>query len=298
MPINVNFPAEARDWIASNLSRGVQPQALIQEMVKNRSDPELAAAMVGAVAAALASGDALPGPMLQIPDTAASYVAPSLRVPDRPLIRLAERKVRVLARVQRPAGLLMSNLLSDSECEQLIALARPRMQRSTVADPVTGQDVVAGYRSSDGMFFRLRETPLIARIEERIAELTGIPAENGEGLQLLHYTPEAESLPHFDYLTPNNESNRESIARSGNRIATLLMYLNDVEGGGETIFPRIGYSVVPARGQAFYFEYGNQAGQSDPVSLHAAAPVTAGEKWVATKWIRSQRFVPRISRAA
>jgi prolyl 4-hydroxylase len=73
----------------------------------------------------------------------------------------------------------------------------------------------------------------------------------------------------------------------------MLMYLNDVESGGETLFPQVGWSVVPRRGQAFYFEYGNGTGRSDPASLHASAPVRAGEKWVATKWIRTQRFVPR-----
>ena len=63
--------------------------------------------------------------------------------------------------------------------------------------------------------------------------------------------------------------------------------------GGETVFPQVDCSVVPQRGQALYFEYGNGTGRSDPASLHASAPVLAGEKWIATKWIRTQRFVPR-----
>jgi prolyl 4-hydroxylase len=143
------------------------------------------------------------------------------------------------------------------------------------------------------MFLRPRETPLIARIEDRIAELTGLPAENGEGLQMLHYEVGAESTPHVDYLVPSNDANVESVERSGQRVGTLLMYLNDVELGGETLFPHVGWSILPQRGQAFYFEYGNRAGQCDPLSLHASAPLKAGEKWVATKFIRSRRFVPR-----
>jgi prolyl 4-hydroxylase len=216
-----------------------------------------------------------------------------LRVPAEPLVRLGDREVRVLARLQRPAAVLLDGLLSAAECEELIALARARLVRSTVVDPVTGRNIVAGHRSSDGMFFRPRETPLIARIEDRIAELTGLPAENGEGLQMLHYEVGAESTPHVDYLVPSNEANIESVARSGQRIGTMLMYLNDVEGGGETVFPQVGWSVVPQRGQACYFEYGNGTGRSDPASLHASTPVRAGEKWVATKWIRTQRFIPR-----
>jgi prolyl 4-hydroxylase len=195
--------------------------------------------------------------------------------------------------MQRPAAVLLDGFLTEEECAGLVALAQPRLTRSSVVDPVTGRDVVAGHRSSDGMFFRRGETALIERIESRIALLTGHPAEHGEGLQMLHYETGAESTPHYDYLMPGSDANRASVARSGQRVGTLLMYLNDVEAGGETVFPQCGWSVVPRRGQAFYFEYGNGRGQCDPLSLHASLPVRSGDKWVATKWIRTQRFVAR-----
>ncbi|MGI4812872.1 MAG: 2OG-Fe(II) oxygenase [Janthinobacterium lividum] len=294
MSITVSFPAEVRDWITHNLTRGVAPQPIVQELVTRGNAVELAAAMVDAVASAFLYGTPLPGDILEIGGAPVTYEAVPLRLPDGPLIQLGERKVRVMSRMQRPAAVHLANFLGVNECEQLISLARPRLDRSTVVDPVTGRHVVAGHRSSNGMFFRLGETPLITRLEARIAELTGLPVENGEGLQLLHYEKGAESTPHVDYLIANNPSNRESIARSGQRVATLLMYLNDVDGGGgETVFPQIGWSVAPRRGDALYFEYGNRAERSDPSSLHASTPVRASEKWVATKWIRTRRFVPR-----
>ena len=86
-------------------------------------------------------------------------------------------------------------------------------------------------------------------------------------------------------------ASRDSIARSGQRIGTLLMYLNDVDGGGETVFPQLGWSVVPRCGDVLYFEYGNRFGLCDPISLHASTPLHAGEKWVATKWLREREFV-------
>jgi prolyl 4-hydroxylase len=293
MSITVDFPAPVRDWVLHNLTRGVDAQAVVNELVTHNTAAGVAAAMVEAVAAALMYGTPLPGDKLEVGGARITYEPAALRVPAESLIRLREREVRVLARVARPAAVLLGGLLSGDECDELIALARPRLVRSTVVDPVTGRNIVAGHRSSDGMFFRPRETPLIARIEERIAELTGLPAENGEGLQMLHYEAGAESTPHVDYLVPGNEANVESIARSGQRVGTMLMYLNDVERGGETLFPQVGCSVVPQRGHAFYFEYGNGTGRSDPASLHASAPVLAGEKWVATTWIRTQRFVAR-----
>jgi prolyl 4-hydroxylase len=293
MSITVSFPAEVRDWITHNLTRGVAPQALVRELVDRNNAVELASAMVDAVSSAFLYGTPLPGETLEIGGAPLTYEAEPLRVPPGPLIQLGERKVRVISRLQRPAAVLLDNFLGSNECEQLISLARPRLDHSTVVDPVTGRNVVAGHRSSQGMFFRLGETALIARLEARIAELTGLPAGNGEGLQLLHYEAGAESTPHVDYLIAGNPANRESIARSGQRVGTLLMYLNDVEGGGETVFPQIGWSVVPRRGQALYFEYGNRSGLSDPSSLHASTPLLTGEKWVATKWIRARRFAPR-----
>ncbi|MGF6382506.1 prolyl 4-hydroxylase [Paraburkholderia atlantica] len=293
MSITVHFPAEVRDWIAGNLSRGVAPQAIVNELVSRNNATELAAAMVEAVASAFVHGMALPGDKLEVGGAPLSYQPEPLRVPDGPLIQLGERKVRVLSRLQRPAAVHLANFLSADECEQLIALAQPRLDRSAVVDPVTGRDVIATHRSSHGMFFRLGETPLIARIEARIAELTATPVENGEGLQMLHYEEGAESTPHVDYLMTGNAANRESIARSGQRMGTLLMYLKDVEGGGETVFPQLGWSIVPQRGHALYFEYGNRYGMCDPSSLHASTPLRSGDKWVATKWIRTRRFVVR-----
>jgi prolyl 4-hydroxylase len=293
MSITVSFPAEVRDWIAHNLTRGVAPQTIVGELVNRNNPVELASAMVDAVSSAFLYGTALPADKLEIGGAPISYELEPLRVPDGGQIQLGERKVRVMARMARPASVLLDGFLTSSECDQLIALARPRLDHSTVIDPVTGRNVVAGHRSSHGMFFRLGETPLIARIEARIAELTGTPVENGEGLQMLHYEEGAESTPHVDYLVPGNPASQESIARSGQRMGTLLMYLNDVDGGGETVFPQVGLSVVPRRGQAFYFEYGNRFGLSDPSSLHTSTPLRHGEKWVATKWIRTRRFVPR-----
>jgi prolyl 4-hydroxylase len=75
-------------------------------------------------------------------------------------------------------------------------------------------------------------------------------------------------------------------------VSTLIAYLNDVEEGGETTFPRAGWTTFPKRGSAVYFEYCNSGGEVDPRTLHAGCPVLRGEKWIATKWMRQRRFVP------
>ena len=90
---------------------------------------------------------------------------------------------------------------------------------------------------------------------------------------------------------PSNDANRASIARSGQRVSTMVSYLNDVPQGGQTLFPAAGWAVSPQRGNAVYFEYCNSLGQLDHASRHASKAVEQGEKWVATKWVRQRRFV-------
>jgi prolyl 4-hydroxylase len=141
------------------------------------------------------------------------------------------------------------------------------------------------------MFFRPAETPLIALLDRRVADLMNCPLENGEGLQVLRYGAGGHTAPHFDFLIPSNPTNEASLKRSGQRLSTLMIYLSDVTRGGETVFPEVGLAVTPRKGNAVYFEYANSRQQLDARSLHAGAPVIEGEKWAVTKWMRTRPFV-------
>jgi prolyl 4-hydroxylase len=81
----------------------------------------------------------------------------------------------------------------------------------------------------------------------------------------------------------------------GQRVATLVIYLNEVAGGGDTVFPRIGLAIKPRSGCGVYFEYCNAAGELDERCLHAGAPVSNGEKWIATKWLRQRPYQQEAS---
>ncbi len=207
-------------------------------------------------------------------------------------IVIGDRVVSVVARVARPVVAVLANVVTAEECAALIALAKPRLTASTVFDTATGGHRVAECRDSESMFFLPGETPLIATLEARFSAIMNMPTDHGEGLQVLRYGPGARYTPHHDFLVPRCESSEQSLRRSGQRVSSLVIYLNDVPGGGETSFPHLGLSVCPLRGNAVYFEYCNSRGQVDAASLHAGAPVTLGEKWALTKWMRQRRFVP------
>jgi prolyl 4-hydroxylase len=140
-----------------------------------------------------------------------------------------------------------------------------------------------------GTYFKLGQNDLVKKIEARIAEVTGTPVPNGEGIQILNYAGGGEYRPHFDYF-PDNTGGRVHTAKSGQRIITIIMYLNDVKAGGATVLPNIKLSVYPKKGSALYFSYFNSKGQVDPTTLHGGSPVVDGEKWIATKWIRERVF--------
>lgn len=296
----VHFSPELKDWIQHNLARGCAQDALVGTMAAQGFDTGIAQGLVGAFAVALARGEAVTGEsiVLQLPDEparsgdAGTYVPGAPRLPSGNRIPCIDRDVDVLVRLQRPCVAVLGNVLTEEECAAVIAMGMPRLAPSTIVDPYSGTDQVAMHRSSDGMFFGLCENDLVARIDRRVSALMGLPVEHGEGLQLLRYRPGCHSSPHYDFLIPQNEANRASIVRSGQRVSTLVIYLNDVPAGGATDFPELGLSVTPRRGHAVYFEYANDAGQLDHATLHAGTAVEAGEKWVLTKWMRSRPFVP------
>jgi len=201
-------------------------------------------------------------------------------------IDTADRGVRILFALNAPRVVLFGGLLSAEECDEMVRLATPKLSRSTVVNAATGAYDVHEARTSRGAHFERGENELVRKIEERIADLTSMPVENGEPIQILHYLPGAEYKPHFDYFDPKLQGNDKVLAMGGQRIATLIMYLNDVESGGSTIFPDIGLDVLPHKGNAVFFAYSSERGELDSRTLHGGSPVAGGEKWIATKWIR------------
>mgnify|MGYP001171391875 FL=1 len=179
---------------------------------------------------------------------------------------------------KEPLIMRFERVLTDDECRRLIGAARPRLKESRLVNKVASE-----IRTSRGMFFEEEENPFIGRIERRVAQLMNVPIEHAEGLQVLHYGPGQEYKAHHDFFAPDTPSARN------NRISTLVIYLNDVEEGGETVFPLLDIAVKPKRGSAVYFEYFYNNPALNDLTLHSSVPVVRGEKWVATQWMRRQR---------
>lgn len=274
---------ELRHWIVEQTKAGVAPEQVLASMRASGWEDGVALrafeqTLVGVVQE---QGRA------QAPAADPPVPEPDLR--DQPsLLWAGDREVRVLLTGRSPRIVVFGGLLSDEECDELRAAAAPRLSRSeTVAERADGSEVNAA-RTSQGMFFGRAESEICARIEARIAKLVNWPAENGEGLQVLRYAPGAEYLPHYDYFDSSLASTEAILKRGGQRVATLVMYLNTPGRGGGTVFPDVGLEVAPIKGNAVFFSYPQPHPSS--LTLHGGSPVLEGEKWVATKWLRQREF--------
>jgi prolyl 4-hydroxylase len=281
------LPPEWHHWIRENLARGCAPQSLIEDMVRNRFDPVFARAAVNGV---MTNSAPFAAPFEAQPQTPAGYVYEKPRLAPGNVIRTSDRDVHVVTRMKRPMIAVLDGVLSIEECDELIRRSADKMHRSTTVDPLSGKHEVIADRSSEGTFFQINADPFIASLDRRIAEVMNWPLENGEGLQVLHYNAGGEYKPHFDYFPPEEPGSHVQMTIGGQRVSTMVMYLNDVEEGGTTIFPEIGLEVVPKKGSAVYFEYTNSQNQLDRLTLHGGSPVTRGEKWIVTKWMRQRRY--------
>jgi prolyl 4-hydroxylase len=283
--------AAVEEWLADHASRGCDAGAMIDAMVQvgfERAVADKAVHDALLVATGRYTEDNFPH---GVEAANGEYRYDAAPVAEGNVIRAYDRDIEVLKRHERPQVIVFGNVLSADECVELISRARPKLKRSTTVNPENGsQDIIAN-RTSQGMFFGRGEDPFIEGLERRIASLMNWPVEHGEGFQILNYQVGAEYRAHFDYFPPQQAGSAVHTARSGNRVATLVLYLNDVPGGGETFFPDADISVEARQGCAVYFRYMNAQRQLDPLTLHGGAPVLEGEKWIMTKWVRERPFV-------
>ncbi|MCO5102458.1 MAG: 2OG-Fe(II) oxygenase [Burkholderiaceae bacterium] len=271
-------PSDAvRRWVDEQRAAGVQRAAMHAALTAAGWEAAAATALLGHV---LDGAHEPPPAPTRVPGPDLSGALPVLQA--------AGHAVGVQIAIDRPPLVVFSQLLSADECAALIGAARPRLARSLTVQTQTGGEEINADRTSEGMFFQRGENAVVQRLEERIAALLHWPVDHGEGLQVLRYGPGAQYKPHYDYFDPQEAGTASMLRRGGQRVATLVMYLNTPQAGGATVFPSLGLTVSPQRGNAVFFSYDRP--RPDTRTLHGGAPVLAGEKWIATKWLREQKF--------
>lgn len=194
-------------------------------------------------------------------------------------------EVQVLFEMQNPRVVVFGSFLTDDECDQIVQIAKPQMERSTVmAEGGNDGSVLSDIRTSFGTFLRRGEYDVCKRFDARAEAILNWPIDCTEDMQVLRYDKGAEYQAHHDYFDTTVGQWTPSLARGGNRCGTLVTYLNTPTRGGGTLFPDVPMEVRARKGMAVYFGYPSPEPSSR--TLHAGSPVIEGEKWAAIKWFR------------
>ncbi|XP_006141046.1 prolyl 4-hydroxylase subunit alpha-3 isoform X2 [Tupaia chinensis] len=178
---------------------------------------------------------------------------------------------------------LYHDFVSDSEAQKIRALAEPWLQRSVVASGE--KQLQVEYRISKSAWLKDTVDPMLVTLDHRIAALTGLDVQPpyAEYLQVVNYGIGGHYEPHFDHATsPSSPLYR---MKSGNRVATFMIYLSSVEAGGATAFIYANFSVPVVKNAALFWWNLHRSGEGNSDTLHAGCPVLVGDKWVANKWI-------------
>jgi prolyl 4-hydroxylase len=202
-----------------------------------------------------------------------------------------ERMKRTANVLQIPAkGLdifVARNFLPREQCEQVIA----RIDKDRVPSGLLSPTGDPEFRTSESCHLQISD-PVNAQVQDKINALTGIQPAHGETIQGQRYAPGQQFKPHHDFFHPNTEYWDDMQRSGGQRTWTAMIFLNDVEAGGQTWFPEANVRVTPRQGNLLLWNNMDEYGQPNPYSLHSGLPVEAGVKYVITKWYRERPWTP------
>jgi prolyl 4-hydroxylase len=180
----------------------------------------------------------------------------------------------------------VKNFLTAEECQELIKVTDTNLRPSTVADP-TDKSLTTSYRTSKTADMHYFSSPLLNNLDNKIAEFMGLNPFLGEVMQAQKYEPGQYYKEHADYFCPLAREYKVYTEWMGQRTWTFLIYLNDVEEGGETYFKHLKLKIKPTTGKAVIWNNLYQNGLPNIKTMHEALPAVSGNKYVITKWWRS-----------
>lgn len=174
------------------------------------------------------------------------------------------------------------NTLTEEQCAYLIEHNAHGLQPSTVSDIGT-KSLIPKLRSSFSYKLPSIRADIAEKLLSVITETTGVSEDRIEPWELLYYEKGGYFRSHKDWFDP--DIHKDLYAQGGQRTHSAIVYLADVEQGGETFFPLIRRMITPQRG--LFIAWNNvHNGNNLYLSTHEGRPVVAGEKWALVTWVR------------
>ena len=191
----------------------------------------------------------------------------------------------------------IDNFLTEKECKFIIKVSKDNLKLAGVSKMDNEINLEPGKykgRTNSSYWMDHDAYPETLKIAKKIAGKIGCNYKHFENFQVIHYNENEEYKYHYDAYDMNETEKYKKFTRErGNRLRTVLVYLNDVEEGGGTGFDRLdeynGEIIVePKMGKMVVFTNINDDGSLNRKSRHAGLPVIKGEKWAFNLWLRER----------
>ena len=174
------------------------------------------------------------------------------------------------------------NFITKEDANYILDMAEHNYKESTI---VKGD--INEIRKSQ-TYWLTKDDPVAAKIIKNVCKIDGYSIEQAEDIQVVKYEPNGFYKEHHDSCCDNDDRCNEFI-KDGNRLVTMLIYLNDDFEGGSTKFPNLNKEYKPKKYSGLLFYPMNKDGDKcHENSLHAGMPITKGEKYIANVWIREK----------
>ena len=186
---------------------------------------------------------------------------------------------------------IFKNLLTKEEIKYIIEYSKIRLRTSSVVGYENkSYDEITKLRKSRQTWIP-KHDDVIKSIMKRVSKIVNKPIDNFEELQVVHYNPNNFYKQHHDACCTKDKACKEFVNRGGQRLYTMLIYLNDKFTGGETHFPELNKKIKLRPGDGILFNTLDKDQKGcHPKALHAGLPVKSGEKWICNIWVRENKF--------
>ncbi|KAK8771468.1 hypothetical protein V5799_025288 [Amblyomma americanum] len=202
-----------------------------------------------------------------------------------------------------PRIVLIHEFFGRSECEIIRNMGSRSLVRGTIVSEDAPDGTESAARISKVSWLSDEDHPLLPELTARVAAATGLAVDSAEPFQVVNYGLGGYYALHLDAIEFDGAGTLGVERISGNRLATMLVFLSDVPSGGATAFAEPALAAKPRAGDAlFWFDLRPYAGEGEPLhypffhqkriqddrTAHIGCPVLHGSKWIATKWIREK----------
>lgn len=294
--MKTTFTQDWKDWITTNVNNGQNKDGIFKILLDEGYE-------IGAIAKEMDYFPSVPADQLINPfhSEVKKQTAHNVVYQDRNLnhqknfqsnsgIKVDPTKLFIPNAKKLPSDKLelytVENFLNNDECKKIIALISNKLRPSGLSSFEADSD----YRTSRTCDLGTLNDPFMQDIDNRLCQMIGIDASYSEVVQGQYYEIGQQFKAHTDYFEAHEI--KQYGGKMGQRTYTMMIYLNDVEEGGETAFVNVNKEFKPQQGMAVIWSSLNPDGSTNADSMHFAKPIIKGYKAVITKWFRSYSNLP------